>query len=195
MIKNKWYKGEVKDLVKSWVVLSLAFAIVITGPKFNLDLLLNLVFSALTVGVGFLMHELAHKMVAQKYRLKAVYKSDPIMLGVALVSSLFGFLFAAPGAVYIIGSIRKKDNGKISLAGPVTNIILAIMFLILFVINQNEIVKSITMLGFFVNSWLAAFNLIPFGMFDGRKILEWNKVVYGVTLVIAVGLIFLRYLL
>jgi len=47
-----------------------------------------------------------------------------------LLFSLFGFIIAAPGAVFIRGMITRERNGKISLAGPMTNIVLAILFLI-----------------------------------------------------------------
>jgi Zn-dependent protease len=29
--------------------------------------------------------------------------------------------------------------------------------------------------------WLAAFNLIPFGMFDGQKIFTWNSRIWAVV--------------
>ena len=39
-----------------------------------------------------------------------------------------GIAFAAPGAVYIHGNyISREQNGKISLAGPATNIILRVV--------------------------------------------------------------------
>ena len=42
--------------------------------------------------------------------------------------------------------------------------------------------------GFRINTWLGLFNLLPFAMFDGKKIFVWNKVVYGVLVIIALGL-------
>ena len=51
------------------------------------------------------------------------------MLVLAILMSFFGFIFAAPGAVVIKASyIHPSKNGKISLAGPLTNIILALLF-------------------------------------------------------------------
>ena len=48
----------------------------------------------------------------------------------AIVTAAFGFVFAAPGAVYIQGEyISKEENGKISIAGPLINIGLAILFM------------------------------------------------------------------
>jgi Zn-dependent protease len=61
--------------------------------------------------------------------------------------------------------------------GPLMNIILALIFLgFLFYFPNSKLVYY----GFLINSWLALFNMIPFAIFDGAKILKWNKVVYGV---------------
>lgn len=195
MTKHQWYKEEKIDLLKSWIILSLAFAILMTGLKFNFAFFVNFVISSITVGTAFLLHELAHKFVAEKYRCKAVYKADPIMLGITLISSLLGFIFAAPGAVYIIGSLDKRTNGIISLAGPLTNIVMAFGFLLLILFSPEGIVNTIAAFGFFINGWLAAFNMLPFGVFDGKKIWNWNKTVYIVTVVVAVGLVFSRFTL
>ncbi|MDI6855821.1 MAG: site-2 protease family protein, partial [Candidatus Thermoplasmatota archaeon] len=78
----------------------------------------------LAVATGFLLHELMHKLVAQKYGCWAEYRAFPFGLVLALLMSAAGFVFAAPGAVYIMGSITKKENGKISLAGPLINIVI-----------------------------------------------------------------------
>ncbi|MFW6283279.1 MAG: peptidase M50, partial [Minisyncoccales bacterium] len=32
--------------------------------------------------------------------------------------------------------------------------------------------------GFFINSWLGLFNLIPVRPFDGFNVFKWNKVVF-----------------
>jgi Zn-dependent protease len=47
--------------------------------------------------------------------------------------------------------------------------------------------------GLLINALLGAFNMIPLMPFDGAKIIAWNKMVYGVTLVIAVGLFILSF--
>jgi Zn-dependent protease len=51
------------------------------------------------------------------------------MLLLALGMSFLGFVFAAPGAVHIKGYINKMQNGIFSLAGPLMNLILALVFL------------------------------------------------------------------
>lgn len=195
MTKHKWQKEEVTDLLKSWFVLSLAFAILFAGFEFSLNLLVSFCLAAVTVGTGFLLHELAHKYLAEKYGCVAVYKANPLMLGITLISSLFGFIFAAPGGVYILGILSRKRNGLVSLAGPMTNIILALVFLATSLLVTSKVMVSLSSIGFFINAWLGAFNMIPFGPFDGRKVWEWNKAIYVTFTIIAVGLVFLKFMM
>ena len=109
-----------------------------------------------------------------------------IMLVLAFVMSFFGFVFAAPGAVWIRGHVTKKKNGIISLAGPVTNIILALIFLsFIFFLMPTGILLIIASYGFQINAFIALFNMLPFMNFDGAKILRWNNIVYAITAVVS----------
>jgi Zn-dependent protease len=58
------------------------------------------------------------------------------------------------------------------------NFILAIIFFAIMFVSSNEYITLIGTYGFFVNTWLGLFNLIPFGIFDGIKIYRWNKQVW-----------------
>ena len=40
----------------------------------------------------------------------------------------------------------------------------------------------------FINSFLAFFNLLPFGMMDGLKVWNWHKGVYALAMGLAIGL-------
>ena len=114
------------------------------------------------------------------------------MLLLAVLMSFFGFVFAAPGAVMISGPVGVRRNGKISAAGPIVNLVLALLFMGILSMEPTGILKVIAFYGFFINSWLALFNLLPFGNFDGRKVLRWDKKVYGALVAIALGLMFLQ---
>ncbi|MAG07886.1 hypothetical protein CMO89_00265 [Candidatus Woesearchaeota archaeon] len=141
--------------------------------------------SAFTVGIAFLFHELAHKIVAQHYGCEAEFRSFDKMLILAIAMSFFGFVFAAPGAVMISGPVGIRRNGTISLAGPLTNLILAFLCLLALFFMPIGILKNIFQYGFLINTWIALFNLLPFWNFDGRKIFAWNRAVYILLVVIA----------
>ncbi len=181
-------EGEGLELLKAWVAISLAFAIVLNENIFSSSFVLTLLLAGLTVGIGFLAHEMAHKVVAQRYGCYAEFKSFNGMLVLAVLMSFFGFVFAAPGAVFINGYVNIEKNGKISLSGPLTNLILAALFFILNMIISTGFWSQVFGYGFMINTWLALFNMIPVWNLDGTKILMWNKTVYfGV---IIAGLIF-----
>jgi Zn-dependent protease len=186
----KFSQIEKQDLLKAWMAVSFAFAVLNTSI-FSIGFVLFFIISMFTVGVGMLLHELAHKYVAQKYGCWAEFRSDNKMLLLAVVTAFLGFLFAAPGAVWISGHVTKDKNGKISLAGPATNILLSVLFFGLSLYAWPSIILSVLDYGFQINAWLALFNMIPFLNFDGKKIFDWNKIVYALTVIVAAFLVFL----
>jgi len=184
---------EINDLLKAWLVVSIAFSILHNGLSFNLSTLLILLLSAVTVGTGFLLHELAHKIVAQKYHCWAEFRADNMMLMLALFTAMFGILFAAPGAVIIYGPhINPRQNGIISVAGPLMNYLFALLFLGLLFVSVHPYIHAVAGYGFLINSWLGLFNLIPFLNFDGAKIIKWNYFVWGAMVCSGIGLIILK---
>lgn len=190
----KFSSREIKDLWIAGIMISSAFAILLAGGyqaliSINGDLIFAFIISFFTAGVGFLLHEIMHKYIAQKYGLRAEFHAFYNMLWLALLFSLFGFIMAAPGAVFISGRITRERNGKISLAGPMTNIILSVLFLIsLLIFGKDGILGYFLSIGLTINALLGAFNMIPIMPFDGAKVFVWNKRIYYVTLIIAIGL-------
>lgn len=182
---------EIRDLLKAWIAISIAFAIMMKS-SLSLSFYQTFIVSLITVGTGFLLHELGHKFIAQRYGCFAEFRSFDQMLAMAILMSFLGFLFAAPGAVMITGPVGKSRNGKISAAGPVVNLALAFAFLALLFLNPSGMIKIICIYGFMINSWLALFNMIPIWNFDGVKILAWNKAAYGIIVAIALLLLFLQ---
>lgn len=193
----KFSRREIKDLVIAWLIISLAFAILFSGARelFSNKFIISLLISAFTVGIGFLFHEIMHKYFAQKYGLGAEFHAFYKMLFLALLFSLFGFIIAAPGAVFISGRVTREKNGKISLAGPLTNIILAVSFLIVLLFLPVGIFRMIAYYGLSINSLLALFNLLPFIPFDGGKVYAWNKLAYVIVVILALVLFLSRYLI
>lgn len=182
-------KVEINNIIKAWGAISIAFGIVLSGGIFSAGFITMLLISALTVGLGFLLHELAHKLFAQHYGCFAEFRSFDSMLMLAIVMSFFGFVFVAPGAVMIAGPVGRRRNGIISAAGPAMNLILAVLFLLgLVFISDSDVFKY----GYLINTWLGLFNMLPFWNFDGKKILNWNKPVYAIMVILGLGLMFVR---
>jgi Zn-dependent protease len=187
---------ELRDLAVAWLALGVAFAIFLDrgtlgealstpGTDVGITVGLVLVRALITVGIGFLLHELAHKAVAVRFDQIAEFRADYNMLGLAIVAALAGFLFAAPGAVYHQGRITDRENGLIALAGPVTNLALATLFLPLAFVGGY--VGAVGNLGVLVNVLLAGFNMIPYGPLDGKTVIAWNKIVYLAIAVPTIG--------
>lgn len=184
-------RRELRDLFAAWVALSVAFAIfVVGGPEpllADASLAASLLgICAATVGVGMILHEVAHKVVAVRFGQIAAFRADYGMLGVAILSAMLGFIFAAPGAVHHRGRITDRENGLIALAGPATNLGLVVAFAPLLL--AEGVLWTIGAFGVFVNAFLAAFNMIPYGPLDGRTVVTWSKSAFAVAFLVSVGL-------
>ncbi|MBN1502495.1 hypothetical protein JW930_03045 [Candidatus Woesearchaeota archaeon] len=191
----RFSKTELKQLFISWTLISLAFAMVLT-PDYSLgSLILSTLISLFTVGIGFIFHELSHKFVAQYYGCFAEFRSNMQMLIFALVTAFFGFVYAAPGAVVIFGHVSNSEHGKISLAGPAANFIVALGFFVLRLLVPSSLIRIVFGYGAYINSFLAVFNLIPFGNMDGVKVFKWNKVVYFSVMALSGLLLVMNYIL
>lgn len=194
-------RTEIFHLAASVLVLTVAFAFVLNPvadplslERFEVPPVLWLA-SFLAVSSGFVLHELAHKIVAQRYDHWAEFRGwfRGLIMSL-LIAAGFGFLFAAPGAVHIWGRVTPKENGIISLVGPGTNFAIAFAALpFAWTLDVTQGAGRILAVVCFVNSLLAVFNLIPAWNLDGRKVLRWNKLAYGISMALALGLHILLY--
>jgi len=192
---------ELRDLLVAWLALGVAFGIFFAGGGPNIlafgpAMIVLLGISLLTAGVAFLLHELAHKVVAVNYGQVAEFRADYNMLFLAVMSALLGFIFAAPGAVHHRGYLNAKEHGHIAIAGPIVNLVLAAVFLPVYfggVGLNSGLFILLGQLGIIVNLFLAAFNLVPFGPLDGKTVIAWNKPVWGGTFLLSAVLTYIAW--
>jgi Zn-dependent protease len=184
---------EIRDILAALAALTVAFFLLIrTGSSQSTVYLFGL--AALSVFAGFLVHELSHKFVARRYGCWAEFRADYRMLGFAIITAFFGILFAAPGAVMIAGNVDRERNGKISIAGPGSNLVIAVACLsVLLLTGVSDLANDALSRLFTFSVLLGAFNMIPIMPFDGAKIWRWNKPIYVLTLVAAGLLFFVAY--
>ena len=178
---------ETIHLVASLVVLTVAFAYPSTEPTM-------LAVIALSVGSGFIFHELGHKFTAQRFGYTAVYEASPMGLLLAIFLKIItGVVFAAPGAVmirkrqsyysnddrYYDMLTQSRETWKIALAGPLINVALAVVFMGIMFLSDSALMQTMGLYGAYVNVFLAGFNMIPFGPLDGAKVFKHNPAMWG----------------
>lgn len=143
---------------------------------------------------AFIVHELAHKFLAQYYGSWAEFRAELYGLIITAISALpiMPFKFIAPGAVMVHLNDRQKF-GRVALIGPITNLVMGFGFLILsFVFHHSY--GPYFHIGASFNGWIAMFNLIPMGVLDGQKVFDWNKLVWGITMTAAMILFVIGYM-
>jgi Zn-dependent protease len=138
---------------------------------------------------GFVAHELAHKIVAQRRGFWAEFRMWPAGLILALVTATLGFLWGAPGATVVSGmsASDRADWGRTSVAGPLANVGFGLVFLATGVTafrlgwgaGATYWIFSLA----WINGWFGTFNMVPLGPLDGRKVLRWSAAVWAGTIV------------
>ena len=156
-----------------------------------------LVSFSVIITASFLLHEMAHKITAQKYGFWAefrIFLTGAILTGISIITPPYFFKIISPGAVVVAGFTDRESSGKISVAGPLTNIILSMIFLgVAFSVSVFPFYFQIFMLGAAFNAWIALFNLIPFGILDGFKIFLWDKKVWALAFTASLILTIVTY--
>lgn len=220
-VKGEGVLEELREIVIADLVLIFAFTLTISGgivlafrsPDALGVFVLYLPIVAVGVTLSFVLHELMHKFVAQRYGAVAGFRSSPIGLAITLITGAFGFLLGIPGATMIYAqSFTKKENGIVSLAGPLTNfavflgtlafgVAVAPSFLS-FALNPTAIMPGPDAYLFlalefimFISLLLAFFNMLPIFPLDGSKVFAWSKPVYAIVMGALLALLLLFHLL
>ncbi|WP_296786082.1 site-2 protease family protein [uncultured Methanobrevibacter sp.] len=177
-------KRELIESIIVFIVLSICFAI--SNTRFDVNAFISILpIVMIGVGLGTILHEFGHKFVAMKYGYRSEFKLWPIGLLIAFVTSFFGIVISVAGEARIFADdISDEIQGRISIAGPMFNIALALIFIVIaalvypFNVHSDifHLIYLICTVGFSVNSFLATFNLLPFYTLDGTKVLKWNAI-------------------
>ena len=190
----EYSKNEIISLTIAFIVLSISFSI--SSVRLNAHGFISILpIVMIGVGLGFMLREIGQKFVAMKHGCEAECRAWPIGLLIAFVSSFIGMVFAFPGEVKVYSdNITDELNGRIGIAGPMANMFLALIFIVIaslvYVLTPHSQIFNLMFLictvGFSVNSFLAAFNLMPVYTLDGIKVLKWSFKIWIVVFAIAV---------
>ncbi len=147
--------------------------------------------------VSFVGHELAHKFLAQANGLWAEFRTNAFGLLMTLVSAVLPipFKFLAPGQTNIQGEARKEIVGTIALIGPGFNLVLGFLFFLMSRVIASQWVIFVCVEIAIFNCWIAIFNLIPFGSFDGTRVFEWDKTRWAIVFCATIALTVVAYYL
>lgn len=133
----------------------------------------------------FVGHELAHKLAAQYFDAWAEFRVVQEGALITAISVISPIKFVAPGAVFIDGAgLTQEKSGKISAVGPLSNLVMAGVFISLSPISGTLATFFLLLSQFSIH--LAFFNMLPFGVLDGNKILAWNQNTYIALLAMVV---------
>lgn len=187
-------RREIRDLaIAAILVIGVGLSMIALPSLFSgssIDYALIALFG-FTFTASFFVHEFAHKIVAQRGGLWAEFRLTLVGAALTFISIISPFFkVISPGAVMVAGYADKEKTGKISIAGPITNIALAVGFLVLALVFPSVWILALAAL---FNSWIALFNLIPFGIFDGFKVFSWNKAIWAGAFVISIAIMLVSY--
>jgi Zn-dependent protease len=192
-------KRELFDYVIAICGLTIAFFIATSGGYmmflfimiglYSLDVvLILLLISFIGVLTGFALHETAHKLTAMYYGARAKFIASYYGILFAILTSFFFVVFAAPGAVaidpYSGRPLQRNELGKTALAGPLVNIIIGALFLLLMTLFGVSTFAWMYYVAF-INIFLGLFNLTPGSPFDGGHVFLYSRKVWGVVFVAA----------
>lgn len=193
------YRHEVRDIVIALIAMTIAFALL-----FNTLLsLAGLVATFIAVLTGFLGHELMHREVARRLGYIAYFRAWWIGLLLALVTALTRFfIIATPGATVIgpkvWGYPSRRDELKIALAGPATNMAFAAVFLPLWLLLPGPFSYYANII-YATNAWLGFFNMLPLAlpgiMLDGFRVFRRDVRVWVIAFVISIALLIPSFIL
>jgi Zn-dependent protease len=172
--KVRFSETETKHLIIGTALVTAAGISFFLADPFTVGVI-GLVLASVLFSLGFILHELAHKYVAQGYGLWAEFRLNTMGVLLTALSIVSPLKFIAPGAVVIAGFTDNERMGRTAFAGPVVNVIITVAILIAMPLFAKSPFSFALLAGAAINAFLALFNLIPFSVFDGLKVYRWNR--------------------
>ncbi len=170
-----WFSPmEVKHLLVGIVLVSLV-GISFTTRSILFSHPIMLLLESVIFILSFIAHELSHKFVAQRFGLWAEFRLSISGALITLISVLLPLKVIAPGSVVIGGIAGRETVGRTAVSGPLVNVILSVAFLVGAIVSPIGLLYEALMFGAWFNSYLAIFNLLPFGALDGWKVFWWSR--------------------
>jgi Zn-dependent protease len=182
--------GELEDIVVADLALTLAFTLVLGGGAAGIGsagtpLLQLAAISFVAVTLSFVLHEMMHKYVAQRFGAIAAFRRSDSGILITLVTSIAGFLVGLPGATVIYSSsFTKREEGIVSIAGPLMNFAVFAVFFALNILaaHSGAFVRQLITTTMLVSLIIAFYNMLPIYPLDGSKVLRWNRPTYAVMM-------------
>ncbi|HTT14971.1 MAG TPA: site-2 protease family protein [Thermoplasmata archaeon] len=187
--RQKTSRAELSQIVIAFVVLTFDMFLLLIGFGLIYGDSLRTVVGSASIGIvllalaaaftGFLAHELAHKVVAQRLGFWAEFRLSPVGLVLSVfIAAAAGILLAAPGATLVGGMdySERQGWGRTALAGPATNAGFSVLFYgaALATFSAGSFLSASLLFLAYINAWFGAFNLVPVGPLDGAKVLRWG---------------------
>jgi Zn-dependent protease len=185
--KIKFSQTEIKHLVVGTGLVTLAGVSYFLAGPMPVGIL-GLALASVLFSMGFILHELAHKYVAQGYGMWAEFRLNMTGLLLTAISVVSPIKFIAPGAVMIAGFADRSRMGRTAFAGPLVNVIITSAILIVLPVFETTSLYYALLAGAAINAFLALFNLIPLAIFDGRKVYAWDRRYWAALFLIALAL-------
>ncbi|MDE1860128.1 MAG: site-2 protease family protein [Candidatus Micrarchaeota archaeon] len=192
---RSFVREEIEDIIIADLILSLGFALVLSGGLANAAakpyaFLALMPITIMAVTLSFVLHEYMHKLAAKHFGAVAAFRKSTNGIFFTIMTALFGFLIGVPGATIIYTStFTRREEGYVSLAGPLTNFAVFIVFFIISIVYSSALQSSqylnmAVSVTLFISILLAFFNMLPVYPLDGSKVFRWNKGVFAIMMLI-----------
>ncbi len=177
-----------RETVNFLVGAALVWAVGASMLRFRLSDTLFLLNSVIFL-LAFILHEYAHKLAAARNGLYGEFQLSFFGAFLTFISIFLPLKLIAPGAVVIYGYASPEKMGRVAAYGPLTNLVLALIMLPVLLSPYGYTIS----VAFYLNAFIALFNLVPFGVLDGRKILEWNRTAWAIMFILSLAFFALGY--